>query len=186
MSEFIDVLDERGLKTGEVLPIDEVHRKGLWHGVAHLCVYNTDGQVLLQLRHQSRSWGANQWDLAGAGHISAMETPVDGAIRETQEEIGLSIRADNLTLIGVTKAVDTIPANGLTHKVHEWNYITEKDVEPSKLELQDGETMEVKWFSIDKVRQDLNDPEALKKYAPRSKYLYMLFIDALHERLKHG
>lgn len=29
--ELIDVLDENGVKTGEVVSREEVHKKGLWH-----------------------------------------------------------------------------------------------------------------------------------------------------------
>lgn len=38
--ELIDVLDENGIKTGQILPRKEVHQKGLWHRiiVVAICV----------------------------------------------------------------------------------------------------------------------------------------------------
>ena len=29
--EYIDVLDENGVKTGEILSRREIHKRGLWH-----------------------------------------------------------------------------------------------------------------------------------------------------------
>ena len=31
MEEMLDVLDENGIKTGEILPRGKIHKRGLWH-----------------------------------------------------------------------------------------------------------------------------------------------------------
>ena len=36
MEELIDVLDENGIKTGQIATRSEVHKKGLWHGIVLL------------------------------------------------------------------------------------------------------------------------------------------------------
>ena len=148
-------------------------------------VYNDESQVLLQLRHPDRPWGANKWDFSGGGHISADETPAGGAVREASEEIGLGLSIDDLTLVGVTRAVSTRPATERKHMVHEWNFIIKKDVEPSALRLQDSETVEAKWFSIDEIESDLDDKDKVDKYAPRSKDLYLLFTGSIRSRLNN-
>lgn len=38
--ELIDVLDENGIKTGEVLSRDEVHKRGLWHRAIVVAIVN--------------------------------------------------------------------------------------------------------------------------------------------------
>ena len=50
MEELIDVLDENGIKTGEILPRSEVHRRGLWHKVILIAIVNEKNQVLMQQR----------------------------------------------------------------------------------------------------------------------------------------
>lgn len=48
--ELIDVLDENGVFTGEVLPRDEIHKKGLWHRAIVVAIINENNQILLQQR----------------------------------------------------------------------------------------------------------------------------------------
>ncbi len=50
MAELIDVLDENGIKTGEVLSRNEIHQKGLWHRAIVVAIVNKNNQVLLQQR----------------------------------------------------------------------------------------------------------------------------------------
>ena len=38
--ELIDVLDENGVLTGEVLPRSEVHKRGLWHRAIVVAIVN--------------------------------------------------------------------------------------------------------------------------------------------------
>jgi 8-oxo-dGTP pyrophosphatase MutT (NUDIX family) len=182
MIEQIEVLDGNGQKTGEVLPINEIHKKELWHGVAHIWVYNKRGEILLQLRHPDKSWGGDKWDLAGGGHISADETPNEAALRELKEELGLSANLDQLEFVGLTAAVNTTTTNGLTHRAHEWNYIARLEVDPAKLTLDERESADAKWFNLDEFEKDIDSGEAGKKYAQRDESLYKLIIDKVREK----
>ncbi len=38
--ELIDVLNENGIKTGQVLPRSEVHKQGLWHRAIIVAIIN--------------------------------------------------------------------------------------------------------------------------------------------------
>ena len=69
--ELIDVLDENGVKTGEVLSRSEVHKKGLWHRAIVVAVINENNEILLQQRSANKDKNANMWDISVAGHISA-------------------------------------------------------------------------------------------------------------------
>lgn len=40
MEELIDVLDENGIKIGEILPRSEIHKKGLWHRAIAVAIVN--------------------------------------------------------------------------------------------------------------------------------------------------
>lgn len=70
MSELIDVLDENGIKTGEVLSRNEIHQKGLWHRAIVVAIVNKNNQVLLQQRSFKKDKNAGKWDISVAGHIS--------------------------------------------------------------------------------------------------------------------
>jgi 8-oxo-dGTP pyrophosphatase MutT (NUDIX family) len=181
--ELIDVLDENGQKTEQVLPIDEVHKQELWHGVAHIWVYNDKGQILLQLRHPNKSWGGGKWDLAGGGHISASEAPDIAALRELKEELGLDAKLEELELVGITVAINITTTTQRTHKAHEWNYLVQLNINIDDVVLHSEESAEAKWFDLDEFEADINNKETDKKYADRDVSLYKLVITKIREAL---
>jgi len=182
--EYLDVLDERGRLTGDKLPKNQLHDQQLWHGVAHVWIYNKQGQILLQKRHQNVKWGANNWDLAAGGHIAAGETPLQAAIRETKEEIGLDLKESELELAGITTSANITPWTEKEHKTYEWNYIVMRNLDPKTMELQADETADLKWFDLDEFEADIKSPEASNKYAPRQRELYQRIIDNVRKKLR--
>ena len=48
--ELIDILNENGIKTGQVASRDEAHRKGLWHRAIVVAIINEKNEILLQQR----------------------------------------------------------------------------------------------------------------------------------------
>ena len=53
-TELIDVLDENGILTGEVLPRSEVHKRGLWHRAIVVAIVNEKNEILLQQRSEKK------------------------------------------------------------------------------------------------------------------------------------
>lgn len=86
MPEMIDVLDENGIKTGQIASRDEVHKKGLWHRCIVVAILNDKNEILLQQRSQEKLTHPGKWDLAAAGHVDAGEDALSAAMRETTEE----------------------------------------------------------------------------------------------------
>ena len=52
--ELIDVLDENGMHTGEVLARDEIHKRGLWHRAIVVAIINENNEILLQQRSEKK------------------------------------------------------------------------------------------------------------------------------------
>lgn len=88
-SELIDVLNEDGIHTGEVLPRDEVHKKGLWHRAIVVAIINEKNEILLQQRSEKKEKNAGMWDISVAGHISAGQDSLSAAAREINEEVSV-------------------------------------------------------------------------------------------------
>ena len=88
-SELIDVLDENGIFTGEVLPRDEVHKRGLWHRAIVVAIINEKNEVLLQQRSFNKEKNAGMWDISVAGHISTGQDSLSAAAREINEEVSV-------------------------------------------------------------------------------------------------
>ena len=79
IEELIDVLDENGVKTGEILPRSEIHKKGLWHRAIVVAIINENNEILLQQRSANKEKNANMWDISVAGHISSGQDSLSAA-----------------------------------------------------------------------------------------------------------
>lgn len=88
-NELIDVLNEDGVLTGEVLPRSEVHKKGLWHRAIVVAIVNENNEILLQQRSEKKEKNAGMWDISVAGHISAGQDSLSAAAREINEEVSV-------------------------------------------------------------------------------------------------
>lgn len=86
-TELIDVLDENGVYTGEVLPRNEIHKKGLWHRAIVVAIINDNNQILIQQRSANKEKNPNMWDISVAGHISSGQDSLSAAAREINEEV---------------------------------------------------------------------------------------------------
>ena len=94
--EFFDVVDGNDVVVGRALRRD-VHARGLWHRAVHVLVFNATGQTFLQKRSMSKDMSPGCWDAACSGHLDSGETYDAAAARELGEEIGVVVRADELT-----------------------------------------------------------------------------------------
>lgn len=88
-TELIDVLDENGILTGEVLPRSEVHKRGLWHRAIVVAIVNEKNEILIQQRNHNKDKNPDMWDISVAGHISAGQDSLSAAAREINEEISV-------------------------------------------------------------------------------------------------
>lgn len=184
MDEEVDELDARAQKTGKIVLKKEAHKQELWHGGAHVWIYNSRNQLLLQRRHPHKEIYPDTLDISAAGHLSAGDTPVQAAIRETKEELGLDISPDELEFIGVTRTIHPIPGQTWTHRVFDWNYLLHRELDPHTLTLQPTETVAAEWRDIDVVEADQRDPVRSKQYSIRPLYMYLLAITEIHAALQ--
>lgn len=90
--EYIDVLDENGVKTGEILSRREIHKRGLWHRAIVVAVINEKNEILLQQRSMNKDKNPGLWDISVAGHVSAGQDAISAAVREIYEEFSVSIK----------------------------------------------------------------------------------------------
>ena len=101
--EYFDVLDEDGNKTGIIKLRDEVHRDGNWHKTVHIWIINDNGDILLQRRCKTKDSYPNMLDISRAGHLSAGDDSITGAIRELKEELNIEIKPSKLQFIKTLK-----------------------------------------------------------------------------------
>lgn len=173
--EWIDVLDAGGAFTGVVKLKPDVHRDGDWHRCAHVWIVASDGRLMLQRRALVKENWPDLWDISVAGHVSAGETAIDAAIRETFEEIGLRIAAGELLHIGTLRYSVELREDYIENEFHEV-HVLRRDVELSSLALDPLEVAEVR----------LVQPGELERYerVPHEEE-YALLLTFLREHVKN-
>ena len=90
--EYIDILNENGVKTGEILSRDETHRRGEWHRSVIAVIVDENNKVLMQQRSELKQKFPGLWDLSMAGHIRSGEYALESLNRELNEEVGYMMR----------------------------------------------------------------------------------------------
>ena len=83
--EFLDIYDENGVHLGKE-EREKVHANGLWHKTVHCWLFDRDGYVYFQIRHDEKTFYTT-----ASGHIMAGETVEQGFAREIREEIGYEV-----------------------------------------------------------------------------------------------
>ena len=91
MEELFDVYNENGQWLG-CRPRSRCHGDpSLIHRSVHVVVISPDKRsVLLQKRSGNKDIQPGKWDTAVGGHVAAGETVEAAAVRELQEELGIS------------------------------------------------------------------------------------------------
>jgi len=150
--ELIDVLTPDGKSTGLRKPKDQVHRDGDWHRAAHVWVVAPEGRILVQRRSLRKENNPGLWDVSAAGHLSAGESAVEAAIRETFEEIGLALAPEEL-LFAMTLRQSSVLNGGkyIDNEFHEI-FLVRRDADIASLKLDPEEVAEVQW--LDDLRPD--------------------------------
>lgn len=89
--EYLDIVDEQGQPTGEIVSRTLAHTKGIRHRTAHIWIVrrkNEHFQVLMQKRAMSKDSFPGKYDTSSAGHIQAGDEPLASGLRELAEELG--------------------------------------------------------------------------------------------------
>ena len=100
--EFLDVLTEEGLPTGQTKRRAAVHQDDDWHRSFHLWIVKEERYILLQRRSQTKDLEPNKLDVAVGGHFSAGEG-LKEVLREPYEELGLELTAKDLSYLHTRK-----------------------------------------------------------------------------------
>ncbi|PIA80369.1 hydrolase [Gaetbulibacter sp. 4G1] len=152
MDEFIDIVTKQGEPTGKSVPKSIIHKEGHYHNTAHVWFYTNKGDILLSQRSSKKVICPLLWDVSVAGHVDAGETIIHAAIRETKEEIGLSIFKNGLNKIGIFECFQTYE-NGIIDNEFHHTFISELKITLSDLTPQIEEVEALKLVSTDHFKQ---------------------------------
>ncbi|MBP1676328.1 MAG: hydrolase [Bacteroidetes bacterium] len=87
--EFFPLVDEDGVVTGKATR-SECHSGTFWlHPVVHLHVFNSQGELYLQKRSETKDIQPGKWDTSVGGHVDYGEETLNALTREVYEELGI-------------------------------------------------------------------------------------------------
>ena len=140
-TETFDILDCRGLKTGETIARDEAHRIGAWHGAFHCLLVGERGRrkyALFQKRSAVKKIAPRRFDVSVGGHYASGEDARDAGPREIKEELGIEVPYADLIPLGRRVFVYCF-----TPDVREYEFqdvfLLFRDIAPADLVLQKEE-----------------------------------------------
>ena len=140
-TEYFDILDCTGKKTGEIVTREEAHRKGMWHGAFHCLIVSSRanrGYVLFQKRSTQKKIAPGKLDVSVGGHYSAGEDAVVAGPREIREELGLEVSFTDLLSVGRRVFVYCFTPGVIEYEFQDL-FLLRRDVRPEALVLQKEE-----------------------------------------------
>jgi isopentenyl-diphosphate delta-isomerase type 1 len=88
-TELFDIVDDQDRVIGQA-PRSQCHgNPSLIHRVAHVLVFNSQDQLLLQKRSMVKDVQPGRWDTSVGGHLEPGESYLEAAYREMNEELGI-------------------------------------------------------------------------------------------------
>ena len=162
MEEMIDVLDENGVKTGEVVTRKEVHKKGLWHRIIVVAIIDDNNQILMQQRSYQKDTNPGKWDISVAGHVSAGQTSVEAAIREVEEEVGIHINDKDLQYVFTSKHETRPKEDYIVKHIHDFYVARVNKIDMEHVTLQESEVESAKLVNKEEF-QDMVEHENMVK-----------------------
>jgi isopentenyldiphosphate isomerase len=143
-------------------------------GAAHVWIWRIDitgkKEILLQKRAQDKKTWPGYLDISAAGHIDLGENPIESAIREAKEEIGLDVTSKDLYYIFSLRTPLDIAEFDTVYL-----YQLRQDYE---FTFNDGEVDELVWVDVDEFRKMVQRPEA-HNLVPQGDAYFMLLLNAL-------
>jgi isopentenyl-diphosphate delta-isomerase len=164
MTEFVILVDEKDnqIGTGEKL---DTHKKGILHRAFSIIIYNTKGEMMLQLRAKTKYHGGGLWTNACCGHPRPGEDLMAAMKRRLREEMGFECELTKMfeyiyqvkldkgmtehEFLHVFKGTfDGVP-NLNPEEADDWKWISMKDL---KTDMKKNPQNYTPWFKLSMAR----------------------------------
>lgn len=152
MTEIVAVYDEHGRLSGAA-PRSTVRAQNLRHACVVVVVRNSRDELYVHRRTETKDVYPGCYDVMAGGVLQAGEEPTAGALREVEEELGISGVA--LRPIGEADYSDS------SSRYHAFGYLADYD---GPIRWQPEEVSWGAWVSLDDLHAMREDPN--RSFAP--------------------
>lgn len=160
--EIWDVYDRDRKRTGKTMIRGGEFKENAYHLVVHVCIFNSNDEMLIQQRQPFKEGWPNMWDVTVGGSAVSGDSSNTAAEREVFEEIGYKIDLTNkcpALTVNFDRGFDDI-------------YIIKDDIDLNILKLQYEEVQRVKWANKDEIIRKINNGEFIPYY---NSFIELLF-----------
>lgn len=178
--EYVDVLDENGIPTGEICTREQVHKEGKYHRAIIVAIVNEENKVLIQKRSKKKKKRAGMWDISVAGHIESGQDALSAAMRETGEEVEVTFRWDiaakDFRYMFSYRCNETFDDGTIENQFYDFFIMRETNLKDASLvRVQEDEVEEVKLVSPAELSRLMQDE---KNFVQRP--IYKILINYLY------
>ena len=160
--ELFDLYTKDRVKNGRTMVRGEPVPEGCYRIVVHVCIFDSEGRMLIQQRQPFKRGWANLWDVSVGGSAVSGDSSRSAAERETMEELGLAIDLKD------ARPVLTLHFN----RGFDGFYVLTQAVDPASLRLQYEEVQAVRWAGLEEILAMINDG----RFIPYEKSLIALLF----------
>lgn len=172
--EILDVVDAENRVIGRATR-REIHEQGLMHRSVHVFLVDPAARLYIQKRAENKETFPGAHDSSAAGHVNAGEDYFECAVREMEEELGLSPEQHQMVQICELSASED---NGWEH-VRFYVARTAHEPTPDPAEVAHGA-----FYTLDEVEDLIASDHT--HFAPTFRALYILYATRLHKLVESG
>lgn len=161
--ELRDLYTEKRILTGDVIEKGNEIPKGKYYITVVVFIENSKGQFLMQKRVPEKN---GKWATTG-GHPKSGESSLEGIVTEIEEELGVSVKQNELTLFKSIKTEDDFVDL----------YYMKKDIDINDINVQKEEVEDAKWLSREEINNLINE----NKFSKSHEEFYNYCLDFINE-----
>ena len=155
--ELLDVLDENGIKTGEICSRREVHKRGLWHRIIVVAIINEKNEILIQQRSDNKDKNPGMWDISVTGHLAAGQDSLTAATREISEEVsvslGYSVEVKDFRFMFSYRKEEQVSKDHYDRQFYDFFILRQSGLRTENIRFQESEVQDIKFVNINELNQ---------------------------------
>lgn len=171
-TEYLDVLDEKGNKTGKKKLRTEIHRDGDWHKSVHVWILNSKNELLIQKRALNKDSSPGMWDISVAGHVEAGQSAVTTALLEVKEELGITVKEKKLKYLFTVIQGGVLNNGKFKNNEFDEVYLLKIDFDVNKVVLQKAEVSEIKFIYYKDLEKQISNNKVFVQHEGEYKKLF--------------
>jgi mutator protein MutT len=145
--EYWDLFNEKREKINKLhLRADKLN-PGEYHIVVNIWIINDQNKIIITQRHPEKSFPL-KWECSG-GSVLAGEDSITGALREVEEEIGITLKKENGKLIYTRRRENDFKDA----------YLFRENINIEETKLQENEVINIKMVTKEELNEMVKNNE---------------------------